>query len=73
MSAIASGGMILVLAGPDDLVSARMPTRTERQRLGILAPDVPVLSVMRPGEAEELFDARLVEIVVGGPQDAHHH
>jgi hypothetical protein len=70
VSAPASDGMIPVLAGPDDLVSARMPTRAERQALGILAPDVPVLSVKRPGQAEELFDARLVEIVVGGPQDA---
>jgi hypothetical protein len=61
-----------VPAGPDDMVSARMPTPAERRALGILAPDVPVLSVKRPGQTEELFDARLVTIVVGGPQDTHH-
>jgi hypothetical protein len=71
MSATASDDMISVLVGPEALVSARMLTRAERQMLGIDAPDVPVLSVKRPGEAEELFDARLVEIVVGGPQDLH--
>ena len=54
--------MITIAAGPDDLVSARMPTLAERRALGILAPDVPVLSLKRPGQAEELFDARLVEI-----------
>ena len=54
--------MITIAAGPDDLVSARMPTLAERRALGILAPDVPVLSLKRPGLAEELFDARLVEI-----------
>ena len=68
MSASAPDDMIPVLAGPDDLVSARMPTQAERHALGILAPDVPVLIVKRPGKAEELFDARLVEIVAGGPQ-----
>lgn len=52
-----------VLVGPDDVVSARMPTPAERRALGILTPDVPVLSVRRPGRAEELFDARLVTIV----------
>jgi hypothetical protein len=55
--------VIVVPAGPDDLVSARMPTPAERQTLGILAPDVPVLSVKRPGHDEELFDARQVEII----------
>jgi hypothetical protein len=59
--------MITIAAGPDDLVSARMPTLAERRALGILAPDVPVLSLKRPGQAEELFDARLVEIVASGP------
>lgn len=62
--------MIPVLAGPGDLVSVRMPTRAERQALGILTPGIPVLSITRPGKAEELFDSRLVEIVVGGSQDA---
>jgi hypothetical protein len=33
--------MITIAAGPDDLVSARMPTLAERRALGILAPDVP--------------------------------
>jgi hypothetical protein len=59
--------MITIAAGPDDLVSARMPALAERRALGILAPDVPVLSLKRPGQAEELFDARLVEIVASGP------
>jgi hypothetical protein len=44
-----------------------MPALAERRALGILAPDVPVLSLKRPGQAEELFDARLVEIVASGP------
>ena len=39
--------MIPVLVGPDDLVSALMPTSAERRALGILGPDVPVLSVKR--------------------------
>ena len=56
--------MIPVLVGPDDLVSARMPTSAERRALGILGPDVPVLSVKRRSQVEELFDARLVKIVV---------
>jgi hypothetical protein len=34
-----------------------MPALAERRALGILAPDVPVLSLKRPGQAEELFDA----------------
>jgi hypothetical protein len=68
MSAAASNDMISVLIGPDALVSARMPTRAERRALGILTPDVPVLSITRPGRAEELFDARLVEIVCDGPR-----
>lgn len=70
MSATASDDMIPVLIGPDALVSARMPTHVERQALGMLTPGVPVLSITRPGKAEELFDARLVKIVVDGPQDA---
>jgi len=61
--------MITIAAGPDDLVSARMPALAERRALGILAPDVPVLSLKRPGQAEELFDARLVEIIASGPLD----
>jgi len=58
--------MITIAAGPDDLVSARMPALAERRALGILAPDVPVLSLKRPGQAEESFNARLVEIVASG-------
>jgi len=47
--------MITIAAGPDDLVNARMPALAERRALGILAPDVPVLSLKRPGQAEDLF------------------
>lgn len=58
--------LISVLAGPDDVVSARMPTPAERRALNILAPDVPVLSIRRRGQAEDLFDARLVTVVARG-------
>ena len=68
MSTTAPDDMIPVLVGPGTLVNVRMPTRAERQALGILAPDVPIFGIMRPGKAEELFDARLVEIMVDGPQ-----
>jgi len=62
---LAAGKMGTVTAGPDDLVSARMPTPAERRALGIIALDIPVLSVKRPGRPEELFDARIVEIIPG--------
>ena len=55
--------LITVSAGPGDVVSARMPIPAERRALGILASDVPVLSVKRPGQAEELFNAGLAMIV----------
>ena len=54
---------ITVKAGPDDIVTARMPGPAERRALG-LAEGVPVLSVRRPGRAEELFDASRAEIVI---------
>lgn len=54
---------ITVTAGPDDVVTARMPTPPERRALGI-AEGVPVISVARPGRAEELFDAGRAEIVI---------
>jgi hypothetical protein len=47
-----------------------MPTRAERQALGILTPDAPVLSIKRPGQAEQLFDARRVAIIASNPLDA---
>lgn len=60
--------MITVLAEPNDVVSTRMPTGAERRLLGINAADVPILSLQRPGHAEELFDARAVMILAtGGP------
>lgn len=46
-----------------------MPTPAERQALGILTPDVPVLSIKRPGQAEQLFDARLVTIIASNALD----
>jgi hypothetical protein len=66
VNATAPDGMIPVPAGPGALVSARMPTHAERQALGMLTAGVPVLSITRPGQVEELFDARLVEIVARG-------
>jgi hypothetical protein len=42
-----------------------MPTRAERGALGV-AEGVPVISVRRPGRAEELFDANRAEIVISG-------
>jgi len=60
---LAAGKMDTVTVWPDDLVSARMPTPAERRALGIIARDVPVLSVKRPGRPEKLFDARMVEII----------
>ena len=62
---LAADKMGTVMARPDDLVSARMPTPSERRALGIIALDVPVLNIKRPGRAEELFDARIVEIIPG--------
>jgi DNA-binding GntR family transcriptional regulator len=55
---------ITVAAGADDVVTARMPTRAERGALG-LAEGVPVISVRRPGRAEELFDANRAEVIIG--------
>jgi hypothetical protein len=57
-NAAESAAITTVLAGPDDVVTCRMPTGAERQALGIDAPGVPVLSLTRPGRAEELFDSR---------------
>lgn len=56
---------ISVEAGPDDVVTARMPTRAERHALGV-AEGVPVLSVRRPGRGEELFDANRAVVTVSG-------
>lgn len=56
---------ITVEAAADDVVTARMPTRAERQALG-LAEGVPVLSVTRPGRAEELYDANRAAVIMGG-------
>jgi DNA-binding GntR family transcriptional regulator len=54
---------IIVKAGPDDVVTARMPTAAERQALS-LAEGVPVISLVRPGRAEELFDAGRAVITI---------
>lgn len=53
---------ITVTAGPDDMVTARMPTRAEQRALG-LAEGVPVISVRRPGRDEEIFDAGRAQVV----------
>jgi hypothetical protein len=60
---------VSVLARPGDVVGVRMPTPAEREALGIFASDVPILSVTRPGKTEELFSARLAEIMIGSPKD----
>jgi DNA-binding GntR family transcriptional regulator len=56
---------ITVKVGLDDVVTARMPTRAERESIGV-APGVPVISVRRPGRAEELFDANRAEVIFTG-------
>jgi len=56
---------ITVTAAPGDTVTSRMPTPAERSALGI-PEGVPVISVRRPGRAEELFDAGRAEIIIGG-------
>jgi DNA-binding GntR family transcriptional regulator len=54
---------ITVHAAADDVVTARMPTPSERAVLGV-AEGVPVISVQRPGRAEELYDAGRAQIVI---------
>lgn len=56
---------VLVQCGPGDVVSSRMPTPAERRALGI-AEGVPVLSVIRPGREEELFDAGRARVTMDG-------
>lgn len=56
---------IKVEAGPDDVITTRMPTPAERAALEVPA-GVWVLSVQRPGRAEELFDGSRAEIVIKG-------
>jgi DNA-binding GntR family transcriptional regulator len=56
---------VTITAGPDDVITARMPTRAERDALGI-AEGVPVIAVQRPGRAEELFDAGRARIIISG-------
>jgi DNA-binding transcriptional regulator YhcF (GntR family) len=55
---------ITVRADREDVVTARMPTPAERQTLGV-AEGVPVISVRRPGCAEELYDAGRAEVIIG--------
>lgn len=54
---------IAVTAGPDDVVTARMPTPAERRALGI-AEGVPVIAIARPGRGEEVFAANRTRIVI---------
>lgn len=56
---------ITVTAGPDDVIRTRMPTKAEREALG-LAEAVPVLVVKRPGRAEEIFDGNRAEVKIRG-------
>jgi len=55
---------IMVRADREDVVTARMPTPAERLALGV-AEGVPVISVRRPGCAEELYDAGRAEVIIG--------
>lgn len=54
---------IQIQASADDVVTARMPTPAEQRALGI-GDGVPVISVKRPGAAEELFDGNRAEITL---------
>lgn len=54
---------MVITVTPDDEVTARMPTRAERDALDI-PEGVPVISVQRPGRGEELFDANRATIHV---------
>lgn len=54
---------ITVHAGPDDVITARLPTPDERRALGV-PEGVWVISVQRPGRAEELFDAGRAEVII---------
>jgi hypothetical protein len=69
-SAAAPSPRITVMAAPDDVVTARMPTPAERQALG-LAEGIPVISVRRPGRAEELFGANRAEVASRNSADRH--
>lgn len=57
---------IEVRASPGDVVTARMPTRGERDRLGI-AEGVPVISLQRAGEPEQLYDANRAQVITLPP------
>jgi len=54
-----------VTAGEGDMVSARLPTPAEAAGLD-LEPwaGIPIIAIRRRAGAEELFDARLVKVVV---------
>jgi GntR family transcriptional regulator len=54
---------ITITAGPDDQVTARLPTPGERRALS-LAEGIPVLVVQRPGRPEELFDAGRTTVII---------
>jgi DNA-binding transcriptional MocR family regulator len=50
---------------PGDLVSARMPDESERERLGLLGPGIPVLVVTRAtGGTPEIYGAAITVLHV---------
>ena len=50
---------------PGDLVSARMPDESERERLGLLSPGIPVLVVTRAtGGVPEIYGAAITVLHV---------
>ncbi len=50
---------------PGDLVSARMPDESERERLGMLSPGIPVLIITRAaGGDTELYSAAITVLHV---------
>jgi hypothetical protein len=53
-----------VIAGEGDIVSARLPTPAEAEALG-LEPwaGMPIIAITRSTGAEELFDARHVQVI----------
>lgn len=57
---------VAVLA-PGDRVAARMPDESERERLGLLSPGIPVLAVTRAADgATELYSAAITVLRVPG-------
>ncbi len=53
-----------VIASEGDIVSARLPTPAEAATLGLeLWAGIPIIAITRSDGAEELFDARHVQVI----------